>query len=242
MSRSRRVHARPLRRQHRLIALAVGSAFAAGASPLFANPSGPSVASGSAGFAVNGNQLTITNTPGAIINWQQFSIAKDEITRFIQQNNLSAVLNRVTGQDPSVILGQLISNGRVFLINSAGIAIGKGALIDVAGFTASTLNIADGDFLANRLRFSGSGAEGKLKNEGTIRAQDGNFVYLIAPNVENTKDGSITVARGEVVIAAGKTVELVNSGTPEIRVEYTAPQNEAVNAGQVVAASGRVGI
>ena len=222
-----------------VVALAVSAAF--GAS-VHANPSGQSVASGSASFAVNGNTLSVTNTPGAIINWQQFSIGKDEVTRFIQQNAASAVLNRVIGQDPSVILGQLLSNGRVFLINPSGIAFGRGAVIDVAGLVASTLNLTDADFLSGRMRFGGAGGEGKLGNAGTISTREGGQVYLIAPNVENQAGGVITAPGGEVMIVAGRTVELVDARAPEIRVEYTAPQNEAVNAGQVVAAGGRVGI
>ena len=223
-----------------LLASAVALCFAQGAAR--ANPSGGSVASGSASFAVNGKTLTITNTPGAIINWQQFSIQKDEITRFVQQNAASAVLNRVVGQNPSLILGRLSSNGRVFLINPSGIAFGQGAVIDVAGFAASTLNINDADFVSGRMRFLGSGAEGKLSNAGTIRTAEGGHVYLIAPNVENQKGGVITSPKGEVVIAAGKTVELVNSRTPELRVEFVAPDNQAVNAGEMVAASGSIGI
>ena len=191
---------------------------------------------------MNGRTLTITNTPGAIINWQQFSIQPDEITRFIQQNAASGVLNRVVGQNPSLILGQLTSNGRVFLINPSGIAFGKGAVIDVAGLAASTLNISDADFISGRMRFQGSGAEGKLTNAGTIRTAEGGHVYLIAPNVENEKGAVITSPKGEVVIAAGKTVELVNARTPDLRVEIAAPENQAVNAGEIVAASGSVGI
>ncbi len=73
---------------------------------------------GSAGFATSGNTLTVTNTPGTIINWQGFSIGSNEVTRFAQQSASSAVLNRVVGNDPSNILGTLQSNGRVFLINT----------------------------------------------------------------------------------------------------------------------------
>src|SRR5206468_5653742 len=149
----------------------------------------------------------------------------------------SAVLNRVTTQNPSVILGSLVSNGRVFLINPNGIAFGQGAMINVAGLAASTLNISDADFAAGRMRFAGTGLEGSLTNAGTIRTPDGGHVYLIAPNVRNEASGVITSPKGEVVIAAGKTVELVNAQTPDIRVEYTAPASEAVNAGQIVAAS-----
>src|SRR5260221_4463673 len=157
-----------------VLSLAVGAAFAASVSSLFANPSGPTVAAGSASFAASGNSLAIRNPRGGIINWQQFSIQKDEVTRFIQQNAASAVLNRVTSQNPSVILGQLLSNGRVFLINPSGIAFGQGAVVNVAGLTASTLNISDADFLSGRLRFVGNGTESSVSNARRVaNPQDG---------------------------------------------------------------------
>src|SRR5262249_11127680 len=57
-----------------------------------------------------------------------------------------------------------------------------------------------------------------------------------------TNNGLITSPKGEVVLAAGNSVELVNPGTPDLRVQITAPDNQAVNLGQIVADSGRVGI
>ena len=75
----------------------------------------------------------MTNAPGTIINWQGFSIGAGELTRFIQQSPSSAVLNRVVGADISQIYGQLLSNGRVFLINPSGIVIGPGAVVDPGG-------------------------------------------------------------------------------------------------------------
>jgi large exoprotein involved in heme utilization and adhesion len=65
------------------------------AAPVRANPTGQQVVNGTATFTTQGNTLTITNTPGAIINWQSFSIGTDEATRFVQQTASSAVLNRV---------------------------------------------------------------------------------------------------------------------------------------------------
>src|SRR3954466_9973502 len=230
---------RHFRFRRRAAAIAVGVCFSGMA---MANPVSPTVVQGQVSFAQDGKALNVTNTPGAIINWQQFSIQKDEVTRFIQQSAASTVLNRVTTQNPSVILGTLSSNGRVFLINPNGIAFGQGAMINVAGLAASTLNISDADFSAGRMRFVGTGAEGKLTNAGTIRTRRGGHVYLVAPNVENQASGVITSPKGEVVIAAGKTVELVNAQTPDIRVQYTAPANEAVNAGKIVAASGNIGV
>ncbi|MBV8031447.1 MAG: filamentous hemagglutinin N-terminal domain-containing protein, partial [Betaproteobacteria bacterium] len=234
-----RSHAFPKRSA---LALALAGAFAGTAPSAFANPTGGVVASGSATFSLSGNTLTVTNVPGTIINWQQFSIQKDEITRFLQQNASSSVLNRVVAQNPSLILGQLSSNGRVFLINPSGIVFGAGSTIDVPGFVASTLNITDADFLSGRLRFTGIGTEGSLTNAGTIRTSDGGFIYLIAPQVENQATGVVTSPKGEVVVAAGTSVELVNARTPDLRVQLTAPANQALNAGQIVAASGSVGI
>src|ERR1700674_3733228 len=116
-------------REFKLIAIAVASCFAAESA--YANPTGPAVAAGQASFSQQGKSLTVTNSPGAIINWRGFSIAPDEITRFIQQSPSSAVLNRVVGIDPQQIRGTLQSNGRVFLINPNGIVFGAGARIDV---------------------------------------------------------------------------------------------------------------
>src|SRR5687767_15816638 len=105
-------------------------------APASANPTGAQVVSGTATLQQAGNLLQITNNPSAIINWQSFSIAAGEITRFVQQSASSAVLNRVVAQNPSSILGALQSNGRVFLINSSGILFGAGAQVDVAGLVA----------------------------------------------------------------------------------------------------------
>ena len=103
-----------------------------------ANPTGAAVVHGQASFAhPAAGMLNIANSPGAIINWQGFSIDRGELTRFVQQSNTSAVLNRVTGGDPSAILGQLVSNGKVFLINPNGIAFGANARVDTAGLVAS---------------------------------------------------------------------------------------------------------
>ena len=94
--------------------------------------------SGAASFVTNGGKLTVTNTPGTSINWQSFNIGKGNTVQFVQQSSASMVFNRVTGSTPSSILGNLISNGKVFLINPNGITIGTGAYIYTAAFVASS--------------------------------------------------------------------------------------------------------
>ncbi|MFH2134387.1 MAG: filamentous hemagglutinin N-terminal domain-containing protein [Pseudomonadota bacterium] len=205
-----------------------------------ANPMGGSVVNGSATFNTNGNTLTVTNTPGAIIHWQDFSIQQNEITRFNQQSASSAVLNRVVGGNTSQILGSLQSNGRVFLVNPNGVVFGAGSTVDVAGLVATSLNLSDADFLAGRHRFTSDPNAQTVSNAGNITAQQGGEIWLIAPNVENS--GVITAPDGEILLAAGSSVELVNSLDPNLRVNITAPAGDATNVGQLVASAGRLGL
>jgi filamentous hemagglutinin family protein len=205
-----------------------------------ANPIGAQVANGTASFNQSGNLLTITNSPSAIINWQSFSIGSGETTRFIQQSASSSVLNRVVGADPSALLGTLTSNGRVFLINPAGILVGQGANINVPGFVASTLNLSDSNFLAGKLNFDATPNAGAIQNNGTITTPEGGSVYLIAPQVTN--NGIITTPKGETILAAGNTVQLMDTGTPGVTVQITGSGNTATNLGQIIADSGRIGM
>ncbi|MDO8350634.1 MAG: filamentous hemagglutinin N-terminal domain-containing protein, partial [Gallionella sp.] len=221
-----------------IVSVALACVFAAGQTQ--ANGTDPAVVAGQASFATQGSSLSITNTPGTIINWHGFSIGASETTRFIQQSAASSVLNRVIGPDPSVILGTLTSNGRVFLINPGGILFGQGASIDVAGLVASTLNLSNQDFLAGRLNFSSDPLAGNVENRGAITTPSGGIVYLVGDNVTNS--GIVTSPQGDVILAAGQSVNIFDTSTPGVRVELTASDNTAVNLGEILAQSGQVGI
>jgi filamentous hemagglutinin family protein len=195
-----------------------------------ANPTVPSVAAGSAAFRTSGSTLTVTNTPGTIINWQGFSIGAGELTHFQQKSASSAVLNRVVGNDPSSLLGSLTSNGRVFLVNPNGIIVGAGARIDTAAFIASTLNISDSDFLQGRLKFEGGG-HGVLRNDGEIRASGD--IMLVGPAIENT--GIIRSQNGSVLLAAGRKLTITSPDAQGVRFELQAPSDTALNVGSIEA-------
>jgi filamentous hemagglutinin family protein len=77
----------------------------------------------------------------AIINWQDFSIGKGELVRIHQIGSDAALLNRVTGFNPSQLLGELQAEGRVYLINPHGVVVGRDARIDVGSFIATTSQI-----------------------------------------------------------------------------------------------------
>lgn len=226
-------------RPRSLVLLSLLLAFGVSA-PVAANPTGATVVNGSATFAQQGNVFTITNTPNAIINWSSFSIQAGEVTRFIQQNSSSTVLNRITGQDPSRILGALQSNGRVFLINPNGVLFGAGSQVNVAGLVASSLGISNADFLAGKNNFTAGAVAGSVVNQGAITTPSGGQVMLIAPDVSNS--GIITSPQGEVLLAAGRSVQLADSTDPAMHVVVSAPTDQAINLGDVIAQGGKIGI
>lgn len=223
--------------RQQLLSLSVAACFSAGA---WALPTDPVVVNGTASFNQAGNVLTVTNSHGAIINWQTFGIAAGETTRFIQPSASSAVLNQVVTNNPSALYGTLSSNGVVWLVNQSGILVGAGAVIDTAGFVASTLPVRAEDFLAGRLAFQAQPGAGDVINRGTITTPSGGSVYLVGSNVTN--EGLIQTPNGETLLAAGQTVELIDTATPGVKVEITGAAGNATNLGNIVADAGRIGI
>jgi filamentous hemagglutinin family protein len=106
---------------------------------------------------------------------------------FNQPSSSSIALNRVTGGlGPSQIMGTLNANGRVFLVNRDGIVFGKGAVINTAGFLASTNDIRNEDFMAGRYNFNIPGRpDASIINRGRITATSGGFAALVAPGVRH---------------------------------------------------------
>jgi len=181
---------------------------------IFALPQGGQVVAGQAGISqTDPNNMKINQgTNKTIINWQSFSIAQPEAVRFHQPGASSIALNRVIGVDPSRIFGLLSANGRVFVINPNGLLVGATGRIETAGFAASTLNMADSDFLAGNYTFTQdlNRSLASIVNKGLITATNGGFVSLIAPGVVN--EGTILASLGKVYIGSGEQVTLNFAG------------------------------
>ncbi len=214
----------------------------------WANPTTPTVVSGAALMSnPSASVMQVVNTPGTIINWQGFSIANGETTRFVQQNAASAVLNRVVGANPSSILGRLESNGRVFLINPNGIVFGSSSVVDVAGLIASTRNISDANFLAGNFLFDGSGNGGITMQSGaqilTSTYGAGGQVWLFAKNVTQEAGSTITAPQGQVVLAAGGQVQVAQSQLGNMTFNVNVLGGETIELlGSVAAERGAVGM
>ncbi|MGH6684594.1 MAG: filamentous hemagglutinin N-terminal domain-containing protein, partial [Pseudolabrys sp.] len=192
---------------------------AAPAPSVLANPTGGVVVAGSATIGPAGQTLTINqSSANAVINWQQFSIASGELTKFLVPGSSSATLNRVLGGNPSAIYGTLQSNGILYLINPSGIVVGPGGRIDTASFIGSTLDVSNDEFLRRgNLHFLGT-SDAAIDNQVTIHASDGD-VYLIASQVTNS--GALRAPKGEVGLAAGTDVLYAQAGDQHLFIQPT---------------------
>lgn len=140
---------------------------------LYANPEGGSVQSGDASIQnLNPEKILINqSTDKAIINWKNFNIEEGEQVQYIVPHSGSATLNRVTGNDPSHIFGQLKSNGILYLINTNGIVFGAHSRIDAAGLIASTQNISNENFNRGQNVFNKSSPylDGRINMDGIVQ-------------------------------------------------------------------------
>lgn len=216
-----------MHKNNKTISRQLKSAFAAWAAGLYiigtgatayALPEGGQVAAGQAAITTAGSTMTIAQqTAQAIINWQNFGIGSGEAVHINQPNSQSMLLNRVIGSNPSEIFGQLTANGQVILVNPNGVFFRPGSSVDVGGLTASTLNIANEDFLKGQLRFAGD-SQNPVVNAGSLTAQNG-YVNLLAKEVVN--EGIIAAQTGSVNLAAGSGMSLDYNGDGKMTVAVT---------------------
>ncbi|ORJ34666.1 adhesin, partial [Haemophilus influenzae] len=203
---------------------------------------GMDVVHGTATMQVDGNKTIIRNSVDAIINWKQFNINQNEMVQFLQENNNSAVFNRVTSNQISQLKGILDSNGQVFLINPNGITIGKDAIINTNGFTASTLDISNENIKARNFTFEQTKdkALAEIVNHGLITVGKDGSVNLIGGKVKN--EGVISVNGGSISLLAGQKITISDIINPTITYSIAAPENEAVNLGEIFAKGGNINI
>ena len=175
---------------------------------------GAVVTSGAADIARAGNVTNINQaTDRAAINWQTFNIRPEETVNFNQPGVSSVTLNRVIGNERSVLEGALNANGNVFLLNSSGVLIAGTASVNVGGFLASSLNLTDDDLNAGSYIFQNEGDAGKagaIINQGAITTKNGGYAVLLGGTVSN--QGIITATKGAVALASGDKIRLNLNG------------------------------
>lgn len=203
-------------------------------------PTNGTITSGNANINNTSNTTTITQTSNkASINWQSFNVAKNESVNFIQPNSSSITLNRIIGNEQSIIDGALNANGQVWILNSNGILFGKNASINTSGFLATTKNISDEDFQAGKYSFTGE-SSASIINKGNIKSIDSSYVILAANEVKN--EGTIEAIKGTIHLVGADSISINLEGNSlvELKVEKSILDALAQNSGQIYADGGSV--
>jgi filamentous hemagglutinin family protein len=218
------------------LGIAAPAARAQTALPADTTPQGGQVAAGSAAIT-QGNASTTINqaSQSTIINWQSFNVGSAAKVQFNQPSSSAIALNRVMTPSPSLIAGQITANGQLVIINQSGVVFAKGSEVNAESLVVATSNIADKDFMAGRMNFSGAPNPGaKIINDGNITVKDTGLVGLVAPQVEN--NGIITARLGQAVLAGASAFTLDLYGDRLISIDVTKAVRAVDLGGQTVAA------
>ncbi len=217
--------------------LGVSSYLALATSAALSNPVDPKIIAGDVSVQGLGSANVVigNNSLRSIVDWGQFSIGSGETTAINQINANAAILNRVTGENPSEIYGHLTSNGQVYLINQHGILVGPSGVVDTNGFVASTLDVSNTDFLgAGEMIFKqGVDAGGGIKIEGTVRSITGGDIFLLSREIEIGEQGKISSKGGYVGLGAGEEILLKPTDSGDGRISIRAGKGRITNRGLV---------
>jgi filamentous hemagglutinin family protein len=215
--------------------------------PTGALPTDGAVRAGSAsiGAPANGSLTVTQSSQRAVVDWRSFNVGAGNRVHFSQPGSNSAILNRVTGNTASNIAGRVSADGKVYLVNPNGIQITPTGNIDTkGGFVASTLNMANRDFMAGKDKFLGNGASKRVVNQGSIVTGPGGSVALIGGSVAN--EGTIIAPLGKVAMGAGEAATLDLNGDGFLQVAIPSNTTDAEgnplvsNSGKIEAAGGNV--
>ncbi len=181
---------------------------------LQAKPELDKVAHGKASVSQYMRTTTYKTGKETILDFKSFNIANGEKVVFQQYNKNARVLSRVIGGSASQINGMLSSNGAVYLLNPAGIFIGKTAIIDTAKFLASTGKLSNQDFLSGNYQFTN--LKGLIRNEGLVQADS---IAFVAQKIEQL--GELVAPSGMVGLFVGGSVYLSEDMSP-LSVKFNA--------------------
>ncbi len=197
-------------------------------------PSGGRFVAGSGTLQQNGRSLSIVqSTPRGIIEWNSFSIGKGAHVTF--DNGNGATLNRVTGSDPSSIMGTLSATGSLYLINPQGIVIGSSGVVSTGGrFVASALDTDNTSFMSGgQMALIGvSGA--KVVNLGKIGSTKGDVFLIADAQVENS--GTIHAPNGTAELVAAEAVLLQDASSGKQVFVALGDKGSVLNRGTISAA------
>lgn len=225
------------------VGLLLSACLLAPATTAMAGPQGAQVKAGQVKIVQRGNTTVIRASDRAIIDYSRFDLAKGETVRFVQPGSSARVLNRISGEAPTTIDGNVRSNGIVYFANRAGVVFGPNSVLNVGGLYAAAGNISDNDFLKGNNRFTE--VTGSVINQGVIDARVAALVGQTVKNsgVINSPGGVIAMVAGNEVVLTERNgnfsvkVDAADLGVPGTKLPETTPGVE--NTGRINAGRGR---
>ena len=167
-----------------------------------------------------------------------FSVGIDNIANFLNSDGLPTnnILSRVTGGNPSHIVGMVRTTGfgeaNLFLFNPSGILFGPDAVLDIAGsvhfstanflnISGSTFNLASTDSQVQSMSnaevsafgFTTSNPSAITINQSLLKVAEGRTVSIIGGNGDGLEvDPGVKMVGGHIEAPAG-TINIVSVGT-----------------------------
>ena len=218
-----------------VVSALLGSVIVANAAPV-----GGVITSGNATISQSGNTTNINQTTQKVaINWQNFSISSNETVNFNQPNTNSITLNRVIGNEKSVIDGALNANGQVWILNSNGILFNSTAKVNTSGLVVTTAELSDKDFQDGNYNFKNSKSN-SIVNLGTIEVSNNGYVVLASNEVRNS--GTIKAIKGKVYLSGNSEYTINLNGNSIVNLIVTKGVLDALaeNSGTIIANGGEV--
>ncbi len=218
-----------------VVSALLGSVMVASAAPV-----GGVVTSGNATINQSGNTTNINQTTSkASINWQNFNVNSNETVNFNQPNTNSITLNRVVGNEKSVIDGTLNANGQVWILNSNGILFNSNAKVNTSGLVATTAELSDKDFQDGNYNFKNSKSN-SVVNLGTIDVSNNGYVVLASNEVRNA--GTIKAIKGKVYLSGNSEYTINLNGNSIVNLIVTKGVLDALaeNSGTIIANGGEI--
>jgi filamentous hemagglutinin family protein len=174
----------------------------------------------------NGNSTTVTqNEQVAWVKWDTFNIGTDNTVAFnyTEGGNAFHALNFVLGSDVSNIQGSITSDGNVYLFNSNGIVFSNSAVVDVAGFVASTQapSLADINAITTQINANTGAVEldlalSDLQSAGLIELSDNS---VITSNVNDITLIGRTVQTQNVALSSQGSINVFSSQRSTITLD-----------------------
>ena len=148
-------------------------------------------------ITTDGNRMKITGSRiNTDIEWDSFDISGGFTVQFVDSPTDTTV-NKIAfgGSQASSILGELLANGKIYLLNPNGILFGSDSSVHVGGLVASTMT--DVQKTVDGWTFGDPG-DGSITVESGASINAGAFAYLVGRNV----DVGGTINAGDTVFAA----------------------------------------